>query len=273
MLFLWHWTSVLGRTLRRGLLNLVTRPTSDSHKIRLFRFGIPWIVKVSARVRSTEADALKFLNATGLPLPIPRLIYSFMEEGFTYTIMTRMPGDVLVLQDTTPQQLRMILSEVFAVIEQIQTLRQPDDIAGQVMMTTAGHELPDPQDFFETRIGPFPSILDLWAYCAGYFGAIDTFVEDVGSTVRDALLADPIRFVHTDLRMYNVLVKDGHVSEIIDWEDSGWLPSSFQVHVMRRPTIGSHADWLLYWRDEHRFSDEAEAAYEASKTFLEKYPM
>ncbi|KAF7761093.1 hypothetical protein Agabi119p4_10502 [Agaricus bisporus var. burnettii] len=168
-----------------------------------------------------------------------------MEEGFTYTIMTRMPGDVLVLQDTTPQQLRMILSEVFAVIEQIQTLRQPDDIAGQ----------------------------DLWAYCAGYFGAIDMFVEDVGSTVRDALLADPIRFVHTDLRMYNVLVKDGHVSGIIDWEDSGWLPSSFQVHVMRRPKIGSHADWLLYWREEHRFSDEAEVAYETSKTFLEKYPM
>jgi hypothetical protein len=44
-------------------------------------------------------------------------------------------------------------------------------------------------------------------------------------------------------------------------------------HVMRWLTTGSYADWLRYWKDEHRFSDEAEAAYEASKSFLVKFPV
>ena len=45
-------------------------------------------------------------------------------------------------------------------------------------------------------------------------------------------MADAIVYVHADLRSYNILVKDGRSSRIIDWENSGWLPRHWQLHVM-----------------------------------------
>jgi thiamine kinase-like enzyme len=33
-----------------------------------------------------------------------------------------------------------------------------------------------------------------------------------------------IVFTHGDLALHNIIVKDGHVNAIIDWEFSGWYP-------------------------------------------------
>ena len=97
--------------------------------------------------------------------------------------------------------------------------------------------------------------------------------EDVPTETRHIMAMDPIRFVHSDLRTYNVLLHNGHISGVVDWQDSGWFPSSWQVHTMRWARVGCDRFWLLYWRDVHRFSPEAEAAYAASKTFLIQSPV
>jgi RIO-like serine/threonine protein kinase len=33
-----------------------------------------------------------------------------------------------------------------------------------------------------------------------------------------------IVFTHADLNMRNILVKDGRISGIVDWENAGWFP-------------------------------------------------
>ena len=172
----------------------------------------------------------------------------------------------------TPETQQTILAEVAAVIEKLQTLRQPSSVAGQVMLSASGHGLPDPIYWFEEWSGPFPSILELWSHVSSYQN-MEEFEGDVPVETRDVMTMDPIRYVHADLRMYNVLLHNGHISGVIDWEDSGWFPSSWQVHTMRWGRIGCSTFWLLYWRDRHRFSPEAEAAYAASKTFLIQSPV
>ncbi|KAI4517889.1 kinase-like protein [Schizophyllum commune Loenen D] len=244
-----------------------------THNIRAFYFNIPWIVKVTARTTSTEAHALRYLHSTGLDIPIPKLILSCAYRGTTYTVMTRLPGRNMhaIANDMSPTAVQDIASEVATVLNKLDTLRQPPADAGKVMMSASGHDLPDPTFFFEERSGPFPSIIDLWAHC-GDFNGVAEMESHVDASTRDIMAADPIRYVHPDLRMYNIIVRDGHLSGIIDWEDSGWFPSSWQVHTMRWLRVGCSGPWRQYWV-EHQFSKEAEAAYVASKSFLTKSPV
>jgi aminoglycoside phosphotransferase len=83
------------RKLRLFVYFTLTYPT-NYHRIRAFRFGIPLVMKTENRLFSTEADALRFLNASGLDLPIPRLLDSIAIDGKTYTIMSRIPGSLLL---------------------------------------------------------------------------------------------------------------------------------------------------------------------------------
>lgn len=254
-------------------------PGPSTHSIKAFRFGIPWIVKTTPRTTSTEAHALRFLHSTGLDrqFPIPRLRFSFVEDNKTYTVMTRMPGTPLYTLQYSDVALssefkETVLKEVVTLIEALQTLRQSGPDTGKVMMSTSGHNLPDPRTFFDSRAGPFPSIIDLWRHCSSC-DSLELFAQKVDEPTRRILAADPIRFVHPDLRTYNVLIENGHISGFVDWEDSGWFPSCWQVWCMRRRCPGCDMFWCLYFRQEHRFSDEAEAAYAASSTFLEKFPV
>lgn len=41
-------------------------------------------------------------------------------------------------------------------------------------------------------------------------------------------IAHPIVFTHGDLSPRNIMVKDGRVVAIIDWETAGWLPASWE---------------------------------------------
>lgn len=263
-------------SLAQRLIKLLTVPLEEFRNIRIFRFGLPLILKTTPRTTSTEADALRFLHSSGLQLPIPRLIMSFVHRGTTYTIMTRLPGvrllDAMEQDSFTQDNLETIVSEVSDVLVKLQTLRQPAAFAGQVMISASGHNLPEPISFFEERGGPFPSVLELWRY-AGSFGDMTEMRQYVEQLLLDALAADPIRYTHPDLRTYNIIVRDGHLSGIVDWEDAGWYPSAWQVHAMRYRRFGCLGEWHKYWKERHRFSEEAEAAYEASSTFLMKAPV
>jgi hypothetical protein len=260
--------------LQYWLLFCLTRPHQQAN-IRPFRFGIPWIAKITWRTTSTEADALRFLHASGLDLPIPRLIWSFAHGESTFTIMQRIEGDNLcIMRYSLDEQARQnVLAEIQVVLDKLSTLTPPVALRGKVMSSSSGHGLPDSVQFFDTRCGPFDSKLECWSYMSNCF-CMDEFYEMTDVDTRRTMEDDPIVYVHPDLRMYNVIIKDGHISAIIDWQDSGWLPSSWQVHTLRWPTsAGCSGWWFLYWRDQHTFSPEAEAAYKASKSFLTKSPV
>ena len=37
-----------------------------------------------------------------------------------------------------------------------------------------------------------------------------------------------IVFTHNDLHFSNIMIKDGHITGIIDWADSGWYPDYWE---------------------------------------------
>jgi aminoglycoside phosphotransferase (APT) family kinase protein len=222
-------------------------------------------MKVSARTTSTEADALRFLQTKDPSIPAPRVFDSITAAGKTFTIMTRLPGRLLIdfYTQLSREEMSLIIADITAVLHKLERLKRSD---GRVMMSASGHGLPDPHTFFEADSGPHATVLDCWAAQAG-FNSVDEFVAEVDDSVPQALVKDPVVWVHSDLRMYNVLVHGGRLSGIIDWENSGWLPQSWQLHVLRFRTAGSRLAWKDIW-DTTKFSDETEAAYQASLSFL-----
>ncbi|KAI6046408.1 kinase-like domain-containing protein [Pisolithus marmoratus] len=250
-------TAKLGRLLRRAglcLSLLLTLPNNEYEpRTYVFRFGIPLVMKVTHRTVSTEADALRYLNKVAPRLPIPKLLGSFELNGKVYTIMTKLPGRRLL--DTWPQISAkqctdIIVKEVTAILYQLWDISQPVEIKGKSLG------------------GPYSSTLEC------YDSMSDTRMSNFSPGISTALMRDPIVWVHTDLRMQNVLVDDeGHVTGIVDWEDSGWLPRHWQLHILRRPQWGCMGAWVVHWQSEFRCDDVTEEAYNASLDGVLVYPL
>jgi len=263
------------RLLRRaGLcLSLFLTLPNDEYEPRTFafRFGIPLVLKVTNRTVSTEADALRYLNRVVPHLPIPRLIGSFELDDKVYTIMTKLSGHRLLdkwQNITANKSTDVVVKEVEEILYQLWDVRQPSEIRGEVMMSASGHGLPHPRTLHESLGGPYSSTIEC------YDSMCDTKMSNIPPHISAALAQDPIVWVHTDLRMQNVLVDDdGHVTGIVDWEDSGWLPRHWQLHILRRPQLGCMGAWVIHWQSGFRCDDDTECAYKASLDGVLVYPL
>jgi len=266
------------RKLRLFVYFTLTFPTNH-HRIRAFRFGIPLVMKTENRLFSTEADALRFLNASGIDLPIPRLLDSIAIDGKTYTIMSRIPGSLLrdKMDQISEPDLRAIVNDVRTVLDRLWRLKQSPSDSGKVMLSASGHGLPDPVTFFDTYWGPSPSVLECYFPMSANLSIESDnewteveFVATHDDAIR-AVTADRVVWVHRDLRWQNILVRDGRLSGIIDWENSGWLPCHWQLHTLRNMRVGYKKRICAAWEDVE-FPPETEAAFQASKTLLCYHP-
>ncbi|KAF8900604.1 hypothetical protein CPB85DRAFT_1325257 [Mucidula mucida] len=237
--------SLLWASLKLAFYTLITteREHEAFHKVRLFRFGIPFVMKKTLRTESTEADALRFLNKARPNLPIPRLLDSFVVRDATYTVMTKLPGETLLEQPLPATQLPLW------------EIRQPACFEGRVMCSASGHGLPNPMTLHSNLAATFPSTLHCYALMT--FKSFDQFLADTDPVVLERLAGDPVTWVHTDLRLQNILVKDGHLR-------SGWLPRHWQLHMFRNAYMhGVTFDWWAFWK-ERKIDAKVEAVYDIS---------
>lgn len=253
---------------RLHMYHFLSTPTSFDN-IRYFKFGIPLVLKRSTRTVSTEAEALRFLNNCGLDLPVPRVIDSIAIEGQTFTLMTRIPGELLIdkFEGMSDTQLDCVVRDVFAVLHSLWTLQQPTQDAGKVMLSASGHGIPSPAQLFDELEGPYDSILACYVHMSSHLVDSEAELKQLYTTASQALMADAIVYVHADLRSHNILVKDGRLSGIIDWENSGWLPRHWQLHVMRRSCPSTRGK-LRKLINDMRGPEESEAAYRESQQLL-----
>jgi Phosphotransferase enzyme family len=243
--------------------------TTPFPNIRYFIFGIPLVLKYSTGTVSGEADALRFLNNCDLDLPIPRIVDSFVVGQYAYILMTKIEGDMLVhkLETMSDEQLRVIVEDLFTVLRKLWTLQQPKQDVGKVMLSASGRGMPSPVLLFADSEGPFDSILEFYVYMSRHlFDSVEEFKE-LYPNASQTIMSDNIVYVHADLRSHNILVKDGRLSGIVDWENSGWLPLHWQLHVIRRacPSTRGRFRKLL---DNTKGPSESEAAFEACKPLL-----
>ncbi|PFH47971.1 hypothetical protein AMATHDRAFT_6235 [Amanita thiersii Skay4041] len=182
--------------------HLLSTPT-EFHNIRYFKFGIPLAlaIKCSPPSAGSEVDALRFLNNCGLRLPVPRFVDTFVIDGKTYTIMSRLPGDLL-----REKHVSMSSEELNTVI---------DDLFG-VMLSAGGRGMPSLVTFAGMLEGPFNDVLDCYVFLAAHLVFSRVELTEQYSKTCESLSADEIVYFHADLRSHNILVKDDRLSGIID---------------------------------------------------------
>ncbi|KAF8586577.1 hypothetical protein K439DRAFT_946713 [Ramaria rubella] len=217
-------------------------------------------------------NRVRFLQQSGLKLPIPRLVDSIVADSNTYAIMTRIPGQDLLtaFPDLSEDELCNVAHDVLAVLHELWKIKQPLGESGKIIMNASGHGVPNPATFRASRVGPFNSTLECYGYMSDY-GTLQALRSNTPESVLQALAEDDVVWVHPDLKMWKIFVKNGQLSGIVDWEDSGWYPRHWQIAVLHFPCRGSFGLWNKFWR-ETRFDGRSEAAWVACKSCL-TYPL
>ncbi|KAF9071541.1 kinase-like protein [Rhodocollybia butyracea] len=279
---------VLFRRLRLAFYMLISSSQPAKPDVRFFQFWIPLVMKCTRRTFSTEAHALLFLRSTGLKLPIPRVIDTFVLDGYTYTVMSRMKGVPLLdvhrdnwnnPEHQIPISYDAISTAVRDVVEQLWTLEQPLKDKGKVMLSASGHGLPDPTQFFDSHMDPRPSVLDLYYYLTPHLDTTSrpkwtaSHLLQAHPEPMQAVLRDEVAWVHSDLKMHNIMIdpETGEFVGILDWEDSGWRPKHWQLFPLRHygpATLGPFANCFRGMR----FPDQTEEAYEMMFKLLYHLP-
>ncbi|KAF8995781.1 kinase-like protein [Cyathus striatus] len=269
----------LSRRIRLIIYFILSYPIDE--RVRFFRFGIPLVLKYASRLYSTEADALRVLNESKLPLPIPRLVDAIRYRSETYTLMTRLSGNTLLSEfrqgSLSDHDIDKIVQDLKMVLYTLWKLKQSPADSGKVMLSGSGDGLPDSMNQFHSHDGPNDSILDCYVGLTTHLNESDQYAWDASNLLSvypdatNAVISDDVSWVHMDLRPHNILVRNGRLSAVIDWEDSGWLPRHWQLIALCRPTIGNHSHIRQRWIDT-QFSPQTEAAYKACYDLL-YYPV
>lgn len=201
-------------------------------------FGL--VLKQSDGTRLEEVLAMKCMRAAGLP--VPRVIcygeHPDTPHALISILMTEMPGSLFgeIYESLRPQEQANINNELKTYFNLIRSWENP---------------------WGETRIcsitgGPIRSVrvpLHLIGPCeneedfnhdlikvawAGGFKSPEIFEDAMTKAKRICTMPHKIVFTHGDLMHHNILIHEGHVSAILDWEASGWYPEYWEYTTALR---------------------------------------
>ena len=208
-------------------------------------FGL--ILKWADGTRVEEALSMQFARAAGLP--VPKLIcygeHPNDKRAPASILMTRMPGDTL-LQELwewyLPKEQATMLYELQTYLRTLRSLINPwqptSRICSIIGTSIRGHRIPhhmvgpcvDEAEFNEFMIRP------AWL---GDTRAVPEFDEKIEKINKLHSIQHNIVFTHGDFVPWNILIDDGHITAILDWEAAGWLPEYWEYVTakrMQRPT-------------------------------------
>uniref|UniRef100_A0A8H7K9W5 Aminoglycoside phosphotransferase domain-containing protein n=1 Tax=Bionectria ochroleuca TaxID=29856 RepID=A0A8H7K9W5_BIOOC len=194
------------------------------------------IVKIGPRVHLTEAATMKFVAAK-TSLPVPRVHCAFVRRGMTYIVMERMKGDVIAesIKFLPEEALGKLLGQLRTLLDEMRSLEPPPP--GTAVESCVGGSLRDSRiPRSNPRFGPFETIQDFHLWLRDGTKLEDLEDREQTDGVRDVrrmitlqdLPRANTRFTHGDLNSCNILVREGKIVGIIDWEFAGWYPDYWE---------------------------------------------
>jgi aminoglycoside phosphotransferase len=148
-------------------------------------------------------------NETSIPIPRPiDLIVSPIES---ILVTSRLEGNPAGFgtQAYSDQELETMAQDLREWIAQLHRVPRSDSINAAIMNASGGPCL-------DYRIGGSP---------VGPYSSEKEFSKSLSLGILPDLVHrndHNIVFTHSDLNMRNILVKDGRISRIVDWENAGW---------------------------------------------------
>ncbi|EPE31771.1 Protein kinase-like (PK-like) [Glarea lozoyensis ATCC 20868] len=204
------------------------------------------------RCHTTEYEAMEFVRRnTSIPVPKVFGVYS-RPDGYQDLVMELVPGQELGVawQTLTTEHKINVAKELGSYISQLRSLEPTKKgFVGSIGLASGWDSR-----LGSRRFGPFETIedfhrfvrrgdsMDLWA--------IEQDVVDVHSR-SDSYTT---KFTHADMSPENIIVRDGKITAIIDWEFSGWFPEYWEYTKM-------HFRWRPYRKDFYQEMDKVLTSY------------
>ncbi|KAI2626616.1 kinase-like domain-containing protein [Hypoxylon sp. NC1633] len=227
------------------------------------------LVKYGRTVHLSEASALLFLASFAPKIPIPKLHCAFRDDKnrVTYIVMEKIDGQPL--SDTWSEGSRKekdgLLAQLKAIWEDLRALEKPAGkrITDGAVCAADGGKLHDHRIWNaagEKGLGPFLNEAEFNLFLRNGVSTIDPIIDPEKKAEIQKLIEMHTEseerkmktvFTHGDVSLSNILVKEGKVVGIVDWEMAGWYPQYWEY------TTAMNTHYIKGWREEiGRFLDE-----------------
>lgn len=172
------------------------------------------------RLKTFEVSNVQFIKEN-TKIPTPAVVKEWVQGDNRHFLLTeRAPGETLakLYPTLSVSDKERIADEVAELVHQLRPL-QSSQIGG-----LGGTPLHQGWLFLNNMepAGPFSSDDELWDFMkVGLAKAPEKAVENLRKEMPDC---KPYTWTHGDLSPENIMVKDGKVTGILDWEFSGYYP-------------------------------------------------
>lgn len=200
------------------------------------------VVKCGADLDISEIASMSFIQRH-TTIPVPKILNAYENEGCKYILMEYIEGEKLstAWPQLSPSERSCIGSELRDILRQIRNIVPPPGHIGSV----TGGPAVDRRSLGAVKGGPFSTEkkFNEWQLAQLH--------EDTPLANRDmytnAHKTDHrIVFSHGDLGPHNILVRNGHIVAILDWEYSGWYPEHWDFCKSIHFVAGTEEHYLLF---------------------------
>jgi aminoglycoside phosphotransferase (APT) family kinase protein len=234
---------------------------------RIFRLGPKAIIKIGPPL--SEAQAMDFV-AKNTNIPVPRILSVFTAKGEVHIVMEYIRAPLLrdCWEVMSWEQRKSIVVQLRDFILQLRALTplHPGKIhaAGG-----AEFELYDPRQQ-NKPFGPFETVDQFHEFTGVNYlrQHIDEYPTFQSAFEKCAECTYGTKFSHGDLAPHNVMVQDGKVVCIIDWECAGWYPEYWEYTSCFRSNDLYTSFWDMMKEEMEPYPDELEIDHCLSSVFL-----
>ncbi|KXT00473.1 hypothetical protein AC578_1914 [Pseudocercospora eumusae] len=196
--------------------------------------------KCGSRVRIEESLALEFASSLQLPVPAVHSVHSCSQR--TEILMEFVDGECLeeAWMAMNAEQKKDVARQLRHIVADMRRAQARD----RPRIGAFSGPVRDCRQFSDYVGGPFDCEAEFnTAFVLDFLAGTPSLIR---SAVADALSTDSrIVFTHGDLTPRNIIVKEGRVQALLDWEYAGWYPEYWEyVKFFERPT--DCKDWKEY---------------------------
>jgi aminoglycoside phosphotransferase (APT) family kinase protein len=198
-------------------------------------------------------------------IPLPKIAVDWDDGERHFIVTERIPGEPLSESwaKMSTDERESIAKQVADYLLQLRSIHSArmqglnDETIYSAYLFRNGYGLPH---------GPLSSNDELWA---DMDVALKEVPEDVRLQLRKGMPpAEPFTFTHGDLTIVNIMVQDGRVTGILDWESSGFFPVWWEFTCagiglseedvewknLLRKQMHDHSKAREFWRDYYALS-------------------
>ncbi|PGH34293.1 hypothetical protein GX50_02876 [[Emmonsia] crescens] len=268
--FLRNFLSILPNSIRIALYNFIDRqveyrdPTQKGSLVKFLPLGL--CLKTGRQNTKNEANALRLVEKH-TSINAPKLIdHVIIDESSGFVLMTQIHGYPLnqVWYRTTYEEREQIGKDLAKWIHEF---RQIPNKSNYLIADASGGPICD--HMYEGRTpGPFNSTTEFADDLTQFIFHPEQNMNQKPITTLYEKKYD-VCFTHSDLHMSNIIVQDGRLFGLIDWENAGFKPEYWEFVRAMWPYGGDKRHTAIY---HTAFGDKYEDEWEAEAFILNNSP-